>query len=218
MVKKGILLTILAVLLVFGAGTSVTAATFTLNSVTINALSADPGLIIGTDSSPYFSSPITFNLLEGETTGSFSIFNIWTTEGNASPDDLVPKLISVDFSFSNPVSSGGPITGNTVATADDIGFSLVNDEGHVVWDPPVDFSFGIGGIFRVSLSDESFNKSAVIPPLPYSVDFAKGPPGAAVMATIEYVKAPTAVPLPPAIVLLGTSLLGVAAIRRKFKN
>lgn len=234
MIKNGILSIVFATLLICGAAPHVNAATFTFNSITIddfdegggdNALNIETSAIITT---PY----TTPNLSVGESLQPFDLFNIWTTESTLNDlDDFEYRPITVYLSFnveSNGTiftGSGDPITGNTYGDADweenvpIVGATWVNDEGFVIWDfTSYEFSFGNGGLFTVSLSSESFNKDANYFGLPYSIDFNEGFPGAAVQATIEYIQAPTVVPVPPAIIMLGTGILGIAGIRRKYKK
>ena len=226
MFKNGILTLVLATLIIFGAIPHVDAATFTLSSVIITdfdeippdpalGIAGDLALGIETDASGYL--PYTTPNLSVGGIDVFPLFDIWTNESNITADDLITKPISVSFSFSMPVATGGPIFGTTVGSADDFFGSLINDQGNVSWDSSADFSFGNGGIFRVSLSPASFNDSASAGG--FGVDLIPGQAnGATIEATLEYVQAPNAVPVPPAIFLLGTGILGIVGIRKKYKK
>ncbi len=231
MIKNGFLSIVFATLLLSGAIPHVNAATFTLNSISITDFDEIPGvdnaLNIFTDATGFvpYTTP---DLVEGQTTNPFTLFDIWTTESQVTyGEDDIEKPITVAFDFSMPVATGGPITGITKGftewgTVDyfyDTETGWINDEGQVTWDSSADFSFGNGGIFRITLSSASFNQGI---PSPFDGQWSSlygDRAGASpVNATLLYVKAPTVVPVPPAIILLGTGILGIAGIRRKFKK
>ncbi len=227
MIKNGILSIVFATLLMCGVVPHANAYQFILDSLSITSWSGGPGLDIATDSSPYLSSPIIIDLSPEQTSAPFSIFDIWTTESDvALGEDNIPRDISVEFSFSNLVTTG-TITGQTVGYAEEstfygVTFPDINDEGRVTWGPSANFTFGVGdsGMFSISL----------LPTLPFNRDVLKDLDGhwlnldygqiygSTVEATLYYEKAPSAVPVPPAIILLGTGILGIAGIRRKYKK
>jgi hypothetical protein len=205
-----------------------------LNNITIDALSADPGLIISTDATPYLSHT-TPNLSVGGF-DVFPLFDIWTTEAQVLVgEDDVAKPITVGFDFSMPVSTGGPIVGETVGYVSHWGTvtygvpgiytedvtDWLNDEGQVSWNAPANFTFGGDGLFSITLSPTSFSQGLI------SLDGENWSSLAdnvglsnisTVQATLHYIQAPTAVPVPPAVFLLGTGILGIAGIRRKLKK
>jgi len=236
MFKNKILPILFAVLLICGAMTPVYAETFTLNSITITDWNDSDGLGLDilTDNSayvPYATSP---DLTVGES-WKFNLFDIWTNEEQvAFGDDTIERPITVEFDWSMTASTGGPITGITKGfteegTVDYFYYQLsdwINDEGQVFWDfSSTNFTFGNDGRFSIALSEPKFNQG-LLDPLDgllaidgqWATLYGGQINGAIVEATLLYVEAPTAVPIPPAIILLGTSLLGIAGIRRKYKK
>ena len=236
MIKNGILSIVFAALILFGVIPHVNATTFTLNSISITDFDENPGvdnaLDIVTDATGYV--PYTTSDLSVGEWDTFDLFYIWTGESQVTfGEDDIEKTITVAFDFSMPVATGGPINGITKGYVSGYGTVIypwpvgeitdyLNDEGQVTWLSSADFSFGGDGIFRITLSPTSFNQG-----IPTTVPGQGGQwtslyggiaNGSIVEATLLYVQAPTVVPVPPAIILLGTGILGIAGIRRKFKK
>ena len=208
--------------------TQVNTATFTLNNITIDDFDEklvslgfdEPGLDIKTDATG-FTPYTTHNLLVGESV-TFNLFDIWSDDIQVTRgEDNIDSPITVTSDFSG--ATGDPINGikrgfpesGTVLTILGSFKSDINDEGQVVWGPPVEFSFSNGGRFSIILSDTPFNQELQNPfdggiaidgqcANLYGCQTVEGgqPFGATIEATLLYVKAPTVVPVPPAILMI----------------
>jgi hypothetical protein len=190
-----------AVTLVFGMVGSVSALQFTLGSFDVDINGTDSGLAL--NSSPLLGTPLTlpFDLEVGESSAYFDLLTLGTNEHYVNPDDLVPNEISVSFQFTSP-DAGASAWGWTGGY-----YWWGDDRGYVLWNNPVQFSFGSAGLFNVYLTNATF-----------------GTPGSAtIRASVEYVSADSAtattsvapVPEPSTILLLGAGLLGVVFCGRK---
>jgi hypothetical protein len=177
---------------------------FTLQTYDVNALSADPGLVLNTQK---VADTPTFWLNPGQST-TFDLFKIWTSESTVNPDDTIPKSIEVDFAF-NPPDSSGEVNGNTygVATL----FGLIQ-YGKVVWSGPAVVNPVSGGQYVLALSNETFNIGV------FGLDSGIHD-GATVTATLTYTQAaPAQTPEPASMLLLGSGLAGLAGIIRRRRS
>jgi len=174
--------------LILGMAGMASAEQFTMDSYNVSLNTADPGLVLYWE--PIQTTPVSgyYNPGDSET---FALFRIGTRENSVGLDDIFPKQIAVNFSFSAPPG----------VVLDDVdGYTrgqYLGDLGKVVWDGPAVFAFGNGGEFRITLENDSF-----------------GTPGYAdIEARFCYVRA--SVPEPMSLLLLGLGLLGLGAARRK---
>jgi hypothetical protein len=142
----------------------------------------------------------------------FDLFKIWTPEEDVGGDDLIPKPISVNFSFTAPAPLfGGTQTGSTVGVSGWVW--LVNYQyGQVTWDEPYVFNFGPNstGQLQVQLSNEEFNFGL------YGLHEGKKH-SAKVKAKFTLLREPIATPEPLSIATwggLGLATVGFAGLRR----
>ena len=142
---------------------------------------------------------IFFNL-EGGQSQSFYFATIGTTESWINRDDIEPGAITTFVDFENPDLLQA-LYGSSV------GFSSLwhfLQGWNLTWDDPVNIVLSSGLDFSVELSDVGYRSW-----------FWQGPDGTAdVYATVTL----NAVPIPPAIILLGSGVLGLAAVRRRMKR
>ncbi len=177
-----------AVILVFGMAGSASAVVFTLESYDVT-LDPNPGLELYWN--PILTTPVSGDLEVGDSI-TFALFELGTNEDILDLTDTSMDDISVSFDFSSP-------------EVDTVGFGFTSgninwDAGSVLWDNPVEFSFGSTGLFTIHLENDFF-----------------GAPGSTVIdATLTYVTADSApVPEPSTILLLGAGLLGLVGYNRK---
>lgn len=188
---KKLLISLCVVLSVLAASQSANALIFTLDSYNVSLNTADPGLKLYWD--PILTTPVSHDFSVGEAIVLY-LFKVGTQETWSNNDDKVQKDISVEFKFSAPPVLG-TVSGKSWGNAFWI-FSWAKVE----WNDPVSFYFGDGGLFTIDLGDAFF-----------------GTPGCDIVtARLEYVSAP--VPEPATMLLLGSGLLGLAGLRRKFKK
>jgi hypothetical protein len=173
------------------ASRSVEASTFTLSSVSIDLRDIDPGLVLA------HSNPWTGNIELNGVGASVTkeLFKIGTKEEALNLDDLVPFGINVGLGFSQPSLFSGSVAGITGAAW------LGKSFGYVAWDDPIQLAFGPSGagLLQIALTNVTF-----------------GLPGySSVFATFTLQRdAPTSVPEPGTLALLGIGA-AVAAVRRR---
>ena len=168
------------------------AVTFS-GTFTVTYQTVDPGLVVNVNP---ISGALNFDIAHVGDSKELDLFSISTPECCTNRDDLSPKPISVAFDFVQPPPPfGGDSSGVTGS------FFLLN---YVDWDQPyIDLSFGNGGVLRAALSDALFgfnNHSATVE------------------AKFTLLALPTAVPIPPAVMLFGGGLLALGTLSRRRKH
>lgn len=206
---RGFLVGLMATLFLLAGAGSAGALMFELDNVEVSSHAFGDGLLIQTQSLVNQSKSFDLQLGGSET---FSLFEIWTTEGHVHPgEDTVPRDIAVAFTFSEPAPGfGGTVIGETYGTSDwawVYWLPIKVQYGIVEWpDEPQIFSFGLNGTgeLEVALSGTAFNRGLY--------GLSQCDPGI-VEATFTYKTAP--VPEPATLLLLGMGVLGVGVIGRK---
>ncbi len=186
-----------AFLAVIGASSLSSAVSFS-GSYQIDAHNSGNGLLIQIQE---LADPLNFALNSVGDTYMVNLFKIWTDESDVGWDDTQPKPISAIFNFSAPQSTGA-VSGTTV------GGGFIWQEGRLTWNGPGLIDFGNGGVLRITLSDEVFNRGF----FGLNEGWKKG---AVVGATFELVSDTAAVPLPASLPLLMAGLGGLALLRRR---
>lgn len=184
---------LLAVCIIAGEGRA-SATAFTLNSYTVTARSADPGLVVST--TPLSPQPFGFALTNIGDTLTTGLFVLGSREVWTNPDDWIRYPITVAFDLAVPPQSfGGSVSGDAGAAWFLLSF------GYAKWDGPALLPFGNSGLLSVSLEDVAFLL----------------PGSALVDVTFTLVQQDTpAIPEPSSLLLVGTGLLGVVArVRRR---
>jgi hypothetical protein len=184
------------------AGTSTTAAAVGFSgSYTVNALGADPGLVIRTAT---LSERLELDLEPGKWK-TVKLFDIWTDETAVNfGDDFAAADISVAFDFGAPIAKG-TVTGTTTAAT-----IFVASKGVLRWDGPAEIAFGDGGLLRVSLGNEIFNGGLGLGLMPGRQH------GATVHAKFRLVSEPVSqVPLPAGLPLLASAMGGIFLLRQR---
>jgi hypothetical protein len=165
---------------------------------------ADPGLVMWTT---VYSSVhnMVFPLNEGESK-TFLFARIGTHEDWINDDDLVPSDITAYIDFDVPDITG-EIPGTTVGFAGSFHFF---QGWSLVWEDVDPIEFGIGGLFSLELTDASYRSGLWLGP-----DGLCGNAYANVYATVTLEKAPSPIPEPATMLLLGSGLIGLATFGRK---
>jgi|GEM_PF-1790976 len=120
-----------------------------VDDMSITANSGDPGLVVHTQ----FKSSVSgkeFSLFDGECK-TFKLFDIWTNETSVNNDDTAKKDITVNLAFLLPDV-------DTSISGDTWGVKGVFQYGKVKWDGPVIVDVPGDRKFKITLSDEYFNK------------------------------------------------------------
>lgn len=182
--------------------TTAQAALFTLDSFTVN-VPADPGLALYATS--LVANPYSFTLTTVGESHSVDLFTLGTNEQTLELDDLlIPKVVSVDYSFSAPPppfgGSGGGLSigyfgAQLVCPLPRFCFNIPEEQGGVAWGAPAYLNFGTTGLLSITLENVSFDV----------------PGSSAVQATFTLERAN--VPEPATFLLLGMGALAAGARR-----
>jgi hypothetical protein len=208
MKKVLIVLVALFSALAFSNATNAAPIAFTLESYIVNVNNSDPGLVLQTAN--ILSTPFNFSLNEGDSVTK-NLFSIWTNEKDVGSDDKVHKNASVSFSFTAPSPSfGGTVEGETFGVYSGSWF-FNTQYGKLEWDGVVEIPFGNLGLLNASLDAVKFNWGLYGLSEGYCW-------GADVPVTFTLEKAPSSVPEPATMLLLGLGLVGLAGLGRKKFN
>lgn len=120
-----------------------------IEDMSITANSSDPGLVVHTQFKPGVGGK-EFTLFDGECK-TFKLFDIWTNEKSVDRDDTAKKDITVNLSFLLPDVSPS-ISGDTWGVKGIFQYGKVSWDGPLVVDVPGDRKF------KITLSEEYFNK------------------------------------------------------------
>jgi hypothetical protein len=185
-----------------------TALTTFQTSYTVTAHSSGDGLLINTS---LLNTSLTLPLDVG-TPFTTPLFKIWTDETSVNAgEDTVAKDIGVTFNFTSP-SGTGSVVGSTVGRSFTL-FNVINvQKGAVTWTPtPTEFNLG-GAILAVTLSDQLFNPGlfGLIPGQRWGAIVT----GTFTLLSLPPDSGPSPVPLPGALVLMGSVVAGSAGFAR----
>lgn len=167
-----------------------------INSDALN----DPGLVVGFSD---MSGTLNFNLDQVGDTYTKTISYIGTNEHSIEGDDLANKALSVSVDMFNPQNASGVANGYTTA----VGYGIFG-VGVVNFLSPATLSVG-GLSLLVTFSDAVF---ALNNPLSDFFFDRKAP----ITATFKLTGLPS-VPVPPALALFGSGLVGMALLARRRK-
>ena len=146
-----------------------------------------------------------FTLNEGESE-TFLFARIGTHENWINDDDLMPMPITAHVDFDNP-NITEMIPGETVGFAGSFHFF---QGWSLVWDDVDPIAFGDGGEFSLELTDACYRSGLWLGP-----DGLFGNAYANIFATVTLDRAPSPVPEPATMLLVGSGLIGLAAFGRK---
>lgn len=165
------------------------AASFTLSSLKVDLNQWSPGL----KWTNLIDGGLTFDLADAGQTYTVGLFRLTTPESSANLRSLVPHTIDVRLGLTSP-ASGVANLGLSGAS------SFLQGYGHLVWNNPVQVSFGNGGLLAMSLSNATYEM-----------------PGSAVIsATFSLLQRPVQVPEPvsAALAVWGCGILAILRVRR----
>ena len=149
---------------------------------------------------------LSFDLEEGQSSGQFLFATFGTDEEWVNDDDVIPGTVMAILDFISPALQQG-IEGVSVGT---VGPAEFFQGWTLTWNDPVTVFFGNGGVFEITLTDTSFESGWWQGP--DGCDCPCPTPGQ-VFAEITLIAAP--VPVPAAVWLLGSGLIGLIGLRRK---
>lgn len=194
-----------AAILVFGLSSMAMAAyTFDMgdNSSMSGPAFSDPGLALQYSINANLGSNV-FTLNSGESF-TMEFASIWTNETALNDDDFIPQDIFANIHFDNPDLIGA-VGGTSVGF---LGGFLWHKSGFdLTWNGPVEIDLGGGDLLTLALSDGHFVNGGW-----------QGPEGAGGTLDLTVTYTHTPVPIPGAVWLLGSGLVGIAGLRRKFQG
>jgi hypothetical protein len=193
--RRGVV-ALVAGLLVLVSTQAAHAISFKLEDYDVTLRQSDPGLVLW--ERDLLEDPYEFDLSAVGETETVSLFRVGTKETALNFDDLIPRSIDVEFSFTAPPPAfGGNAAGITGA------FWWGDSFGYVLWNNPLVLAFGNYGLLGITLSNATFDL----------------PGSASVFATFELLRAdgngsPTPTPEPSAALLLLIGL-GIFLVSRR---
>jgi hypothetical protein len=193
--KKTMLFALLVLLFTFGsAGAVPIPFQVGTNGSLIETVTSGPGILASWDA----LGTGVFDLEEGETSGAINFFTIWTPLAKAKGS----VEATIDLISPNPfgdVSNQGAFTVKA--------FLFWSDAG-VIWGPPATIPYSYNGVSGGLLTLDLFDiaQTGWHTGTCYTIS-----------GTITNNVSPTPTPMPNAVLLLGTGLVGLAGFRRKFK-
>ena len=134
-------------------GNAEAAQTFTFQGVSVDANTGFPGLEIKTAQVAATGTTFTLNNV-GDSFTFTPLFDIWTNERIASPNDFVDRTITADISFNPPAGGNGTVGGITDTR---FRFAGLVTAGRVEWNDPILVTAANGAQYSLDLSDEFFN-------------------------------------------------------------
>ena len=198
--KKVFGLLFVGLLILVMAGPAAASYTFEFGSGSTftGAALSDPGLAMSATVNDL--DGYTFTLNDGGSwTGEFA--TIGTTEHVINPDDIIAREITAWVDFDDPDLTAA-IGGSSVGFQ---GWFIATFSGwEITWYDPVDLNFGAGTI-SLDLADLTYWNIGGDPSGCKKLDL-----------TVTYHEA-SQVPVPAAVWLLGSGLVGLAGLRRKFR-
>jgi hypothetical protein len=168
--------------------------TFTLSNITWTWTSSTPTDFTVTKQ---LTTPVSYTLNVGQSSGPTDIFRVVTVSDN-NFDDATYSM-QVTFDFTNPAGITDPI--DVAAVVQDSRHDQ-DDRLTFTFADPVYATWGNGGKFSVDVANLSFTH----------ID-GDGQSGN-IQFTVKYDTAPTGVPEPASMLLMGLGLLGLAGARR----
>ncbi|MBI4774240.1 MAG: hypothetical protein HY788_08690 [Deltaproteobacteria bacterium] len=176
------------------------AVTFQLDSLTVG--SSDPGLVLG---GGLTSSPVTFDLYcpdcdEYDSVYFDNLFYLYNTESALNLDDYATIPLTLTFNFSVPSAGGQAVSGESYGY---FSWNSFSKRWAVDLDNPTLFSF----------TDGAFNYELLAFISPDEANFGWEETG--YFDVTFKLKECEAVPIPGALWLLGSGLLGLVGFRKK---